>query len=244
VAKPVRKQSNTRFVGALVVIALVGVAVLGYAVSRPRAGIKPVDPSLIAGTAQPYTFGNPDAPVRLIEFADFECPGCAQWATMTEPDVMERLVNTGVVHFQIFDFPLDMHANAWPAHNAVACAADQGKFDAMHMAVYNTQSDWSAQYGNTNPASGLRKAAQASGVDLAAWDACFDSQKHYPRIKANQQEGLKIGVRGTPALVIGKTLYEGMPYDAIKRIVDSLVAINAAESKSTKSGNPPRKSGQ
>jgi protein-disulfide isomerase len=242
VAKPVRKQSNVRFVGVLVVIAIVGVGVLGYSLSRPRAGIKPVDPNLIASTAQPYVLGNPDAPVKVIEFADFECPGCAQWAQVTEPDVMERLVKTGQVTFQIFDFPLDMHANAWPAHNAVACAAEQGKFDAMHMAVYNTQTEWSATYGNRSPAKGLRKAAESSGVDLNAWDACFDSQKHYPRIKANQQEGLKLGVSGTPAFVIGNALYPGLNYDEIKRLVDSLTAVAAASSKSAKAGKAPGKS--
>lgn len=240
-AKNVRKKSNARFVGTLVIIAVAGIGVLGYSLSRPRPGIKPVDPNLIASTAQPYVLGNPDAPVKVIEFADFECPACAQWAQLTEPDVRERLINTGLISFHIFDFPLDMHPHAWPAHNAVACAADQGKFDVMHTEVFNTQEKWSRQFGATNPAPALRKAAEASGVDLAVWDACFDSQKHYPRIKANQQEGLKLGVGGTPAFVIGGSLYpQSVSYDQMKRAVDSLIAAMPAASKS---GKAPAKSG-
>jgi protein-disulfide isomerase len=239
--KNAKKQSNARFVATLVVIGIAGIGVLGYALSRPSPATKPVDPNLIASTAQPYIIGNPDAPVKIIEFADFECPGCARWSQMTEPDVRERLVNTGMVSLQIFDFPLDMHAHAWPAHNAVACAADQGKFDAMHTAVFNTQEDWSRQFGPTNPVPGLRKAAEVSGVNLGAWDTCFEGQKHYPRIKANQEEGLKLGVGGTPAFVIGGTLYsEVLTYDQIKKVVDSLLAMNAAASKG---GKAPTKSG-
>jgi protein-disulfide isomerase len=244
VAKTVKKQkSNARFVGTLVLIAIAGIGVLGYSLSRPRAGVKPVDPNLIASTAQPYILGNPDAPVKIIEFADFECPACARWAQLIEPDVRERLVNTGLASYQIFDFPLDMHPNAWPAHNAVACAAEQGKFDAMHTAVFNTHEEWTGQYGKTNPAPGLRKAAQSSGVDLGLWDACFDSQKHYPRIKANQQEGLKLGVGGTPAFIIGGNMYPSpLTYDEVKKAVDDATAAAAAASKGAKA--PPKAPGK
>jgi protein-disulfide isomerase len=238
VAKPVRKQSNARFVGVLILIAVVGIGILGYTMSRPRAGVKPVDPNMIASTAQPYIVGNPNAPVKVIEFVDFECPVCAQWAQVTEPDVRERLINTGQVQLHIFDFPLDMHPHSWPAHGAVACAADQGKFDQMKSAVFNTQDKWSRQYGSTNPVPALKEAAQSTGVDMAAWQACFDSQKHYPRIKANLQEGLKLGVGGTPAFVIGGNLHPSrLSFDEIKRAVDEAAA---AASKGAKA---PQKSG-
>jgi protein-disulfide isomerase len=243
VAKKVRKNNNARFVGTLVVIAIVGIAVLGYTLSRPRAGVKPVDASLIAATAQPYILGNPSAPVTVIEFVDFECPVCAQWSQVTEPDVKTRLINTGLIQFHIFDFPLDMHPNSWPAHGAVACAADQGKFEEMKSAVFSSQDKWARQYGNMNPAPALRDAAKSVGVDLSAWDACFDSQKHYARIKGNLEQGLKLGVGGTPAFVIGGQLHSSqLPYDMIKQLVDSVSAATAASSKSTKV--PPKAPGK
>ena len=221
----VQKKSNARFVGTLVVIAVAGIGILGYSLSRPRAGIKPVDPNLPAGTAEGYLMGNPDAPVELVEFGDFECPACGQWNQVTEPDVRDRLVKTGLVKFRFFDFPLDMHKNAWPAHGAVACAADQGKFEAMHDMVFAKQEEWSMYYGHANPSAGLKKAAQAVGVEMAAWQACFDSQKHYPRIKANALEGVRVGVGSTPSFRIGGQLYSQWgTYDEIKKVVDSLIA--------------------
>lgn len=238
-AKPVRKQSNARFVGALVVIALVGVGILGYALSRPRAGIKPVDPNLPPGTAEGYLIGSANAPLEVIEFVDFECPICAQWAQVTGPDVKSRLIATGQISLRIFDFPLDMHPNAWPASNAVACAADQGKFEAMADQVMALQDKWAYASGHRDPRSGLEEAARGAGVDLGAWTTCFESQKHYPRIKANQNEGLRRGVGGTPTFVIGsKQLTERIPYDEFKRLVDEAIAEKAA-----KAGKAPSKGG-
>ena len=98
-----RAKSKRPFVGILALVAIVGVGALGFAASRPRAGIKPVDPNLPPGTAEGYLVGNPDAPVQVLEFGDFECPACGQWANLTEPDVRERLIKTGQVSFRFFD---------------------------------------------------------------------------------------------------------------------------------------------
>lgn len=242
-AKPVRKQSNSRFISVLVIVAVAGISILGYTLSRPRAGIKPVDPNLVAGTAEGYLVGNPDAPVKVMEFADFECPVCAQWAQVTEPDVKERLVKAGLISIRYFDFPLDIHPNSWPASNAVACAAEQGKFEAMKDQVYALQDEWSFATGHSNPTSGLTKAATNAGVDMAAWKPCFESQKHYSRIKANLQEGVRFGVSQTPTFVIGNTVYPGrIPYDQFKQFVDSAAAAAAAASKA--GSKAPAKSGQ
>lgn len=234
-----RAKSKRPFVGILVVVAIVGIGALGYAMSRPRPGARPVDPNLVPGTAEGYLVGNADAPVQVMEFADFECPGCGQWATVTEPDVRERLINTGQISFRFFDFPLDMHPNAWPAHSAAACAADQGKFLEMHDAVFATQDKWNS-YTTKNPAKPLRALAAGLGIDMNAWDACFDSQKHYPRIKANAMEGVRRGVNSTPTFVIGSKMYgEYLTFDQFKLIVDSALVEAAAAAKAA--GKVPAK---
>ncbi len=234
--KPVKKKpSNSRFVGTIVLVAVVGVAVLGYAVSRPRAGVKPVDPSLAAGTAEGYLVGNADAPVQVIEFGDFECPACGQWATLTEPDVRERLINTGLVSFRFYDFPLDMHKNTWPASNAVACAADQGKFLDMHDRVFATQDRWNGEATN-NPKKVFLQLAAESGIDTAKWEDCFDTQQHYPRIKANLQEGVRRGIGQTPTFIIGTKMIPGnIPFDEFRKYVDAAAAEAAQAAKATPS---------
>jgi len=243
VAKPVRKQSNSRFVGILVAVGVAGVSFLGYTLSRPREGIRPVDPNLVAGTAEGYLVGNPDAPVKVLEFADYECPVCAQWAQVTEPDVKERLVKAGVMSIRYFDFPLDNHPNSWAASNSVACGADQGKFEAMKDQVYALQGEWSFATGHRDPTDGLMAAAKNAGLDMALFETCYDTQKHYPRIKANLLEGVRFGVSQTPTFVIGGTVVPGrIPYDQFKQLVDSAAAAVAATSKS--GAKAPGKSGE
>ena len=226
-----KKPANSRFVGAIVVVAILGIGALGFAVSRPRAGIKPVDPNLPAGTAEGYLVGRPDAPVQVMEFGDFECPACGSWANITEPDVRERLINSGMVSFRFFDMPLDMHKNTWPASNAVACAADQGKFLEMHDRVFAAQDKWNGE-AISNPKKPLMQLASELGIDMAKWEGCFDAQTHYARIKANMLEGVRRGVGQTPTFIIGSTMYPGnIPFDEFKKYVDKIIADSAKAAK-------------
>jgi protein-disulfide isomerase len=94
---------------ALGVLALLGIAGLSWMASRPKTQVSRVDPSLPPLKAEGYVLGSPTAPVEVIEFADFECPACGQYATVTEPDVRSRLVNTGQVRVRYRVFPLPMH---------------------------------------------------------------------------------------------------------------------------------------
>ena len=235
--KPVsKKPSNSRFVGAVVLVAIVGIGILGYAVSRPRAGMKPVDPNLPPGTAEGYLVGRADAPVQVAEFGDFECPACGSWANITEPDVRERLINTGIVAFRFFDMPLDMHKNTWPASNAVACAADQGKFVEMHDHVFAAQDKWNGE-ATSNPKKPLMALASEIGLDMGKWESCFDSQTHYARIKANMLEGVRRGVSQTPTFIIGSTMYPGnIPFDEFKKYVDQAIADAAKANASVAPG--------
>ena len=77
---------------ALGALALLGVMGLSWMASRPKSQITRLDPSLPAMKAEGYLLGSPSAPVEVIEFADFECPACGQFAAITEPDVRSRLV--------------------------------------------------------------------------------------------------------------------------------------------------------
>ncbi len=227
-AKTVRKKSNGKFVGVLVLVGIVGVAALGYVVAQPRAGIRPVDPNLPPGTAEGYLVGNPDAPVKVVEFGDFECPACGQWAAVTEPDVRSRLIATGKISFRYFDYPLDVHRNTWPASNAVACAADQGKFVEMHDGVFAAQDQWNGET-TRDPSKVLRKVAESVGLDMDAWQKCYDTQANYPRIKASQEEGARRGINQTPTFIIGSTIYPGaMPYDQFAKAVEAEAAKAAA----------------
>jgi len=223
------KKKSGLFLPAVVAILAIGAGVIYWQVQANKP--KPI--TLAASTPLPkaegYLRGNPDAPVTIIEFADFECPGCAQFAALQEPDVMSRLVDAGLANFRFYDFPLtQIHANTLSAHLAASCANEQGKFWAMHDAIFAAQPEWSTQ-ATSNPRKVLDRLAQEVGLDMTRYGACFDSQRTLPQIQANAAEGTQRGVSSTPTLLVGNRMYPGgLAYDDIKKLVDSLRAAPAA----------------
>jgi protein-disulfide isomerase len=231
----VRKNASTRPTGfyyALALIAVVGASILGYSLYRKPAGVVgtdvKVDPAP-AGPSQGYTIGKADAPVKIIEFADFECPGCGNFATVTEPDVRKRIIEPGLANLTFYDFPLPQHKNSRAAHNSAACASDQGKFWEMHDRLFNSQDQWNTE-ATDNPKPFFEKYASDIGLDVKTWEQCFDSRKHDGRISANQAEGERRQVGQTPTFIIADKSYPGsIPYDALKAIVDSATPKPAAQ---------------
>ncbi|HKG93240.1 MAG TPA: thioredoxin domain-containing protein [Gemmatimonadaceae bacterium] len=234
-----RRKSNRQFYAALAVLALAGGGVLAYVATRPKETVRTVDPNLPPAKAEGYLMGNPSAPVQIIEFADFECPACGQFATITEPDVRTRLVETGMASYRFYDFPLNIHRNTWAAHNAAACANEQGKFWPMHDRIFIGQGDWNTQ-ATRNPKGVMEGYAKELGLDVGRWEDCYDAQKFRPQIEANQREGERRQVGQTPTFIIGNKQYAGgLPYDELKRMVTEAAAAAGATTAGAAATAPP-----
>ena len=170
--------------------------------------------------------GSASAPVEVIEFADFECPACGQFATLTEPDVRTRLVNTGQVRFRFMDFPLSMHKNTWDASLAAACANDQGKFWQMHDALFANQDRWNGET-TSRPRGPIGELAKGLGLDMTKYNGCMDAETHRAKVQSHLAQGEKRGVQSTPTFVFnGLVVPSAIPYDAFKKYVDG--ALKAA----------------
>jgi protein-disulfide isomerase len=227
-----RKTSGSKspFPAILAVVGVIGVAALGYVMSRPAAVVQ-LDPATLPKVpAAGILKGNPNAPVQVIEFADFECPACGNFATITEPDVMSRLVATGEVAFRFYDLPLEMHRNAVPAHNAAHCANEQGKFWEMHDLLFAGQFDWNTQ-ATRSPKKIFRGYAERIGLDVAKWDECFDSGRMLPQIMANRNEAARYRANSTPTFIIGSQMVaNSLSYDEFRRYVEQAKASAAPAS--------------
>lgn len=218
----------SRFYLLLGGLAVVGVGVLVYlatgrgAVSIPaNVTVLPADTAGFRG----YLIGSPDAPVEIAEYADFQCPGCAAFATIQWPDVKSRLIDTGRLRWRYRDFPLDqIHPYARLASHAAACGDEQGRFLEVADRIYAGQSSWFS--GGAEGA--FRGYAQAAGLDLGRYDECMQSARYAGRIQASLDEGVRLGVGSTPTFLVNGRLYtDGLNYDQIRRLVDSLAPLPA-----------------
>lgn len=227
------------FYWVLGIIAVVGVAALSYVSSKPKPGPREaldVADTTNAGPAQGYLMGRPDAPVKIFEYADFECPACAGFATITEPDVRKRIIDTGLASITYYDFPLTMHPNTVPASHAAACADEQGKFWSMHDRIFQSQDEWNGQ-ATDSPKAFFKRYANEVGLDIGRWESCYDAKKYKQRISANLADGLRRGVNSTPTFIINNKVYpRSMSYDEMKAVVDA--AAKSAPSAPAASGTP------
>lgn len=217
-------SSNKSFGALLAIVGVVGVAAIGLVTSRPAKTIV-LDPATLPRVAASGILkGDPNAPVQVIEFADFECPGCGHFAAITGPDVMKRLVETGEVAFRFYDLPLDMHANAVPAHNAAHCANEQGKFWEVADLIFAGQFEWNTQ-ATRNPKKVFEGYVTRAGLDKAQWSECYDSERMLPQILANREEAVRLRVTSTPTFIIGGTMVSGaIPYDEFRQYVTAAKA--------------------
>lgn len=207
-------------------LAVAGLGWLGYQLTKPSSASIPanvtVQPADTAGF-RGYVLGSDTAPVEITEYADYQCPFCANFSLVEFPDIKSRLIDAGRVRWRYRDYPLDaIHPSARVSAHAAACADEQGKYWPVHHLIYQGQSDW-ARGGAGRILRGYAEAAQ---LDLAKYDDCMKSARYAGRIQASLQEGTALGVNGTPTFLIEGRLFQAREarYDRIRAIVDSLIA--------------------
>jgi protein-disulfide isomerase len=169
-----------------------------------------------------YVLGSTTAPVEVVEFADFQCPHCGEFANVQFPTIREQLINTGQLRWRFRDFPLNF---PWSRVSALAgqCAGEQGKFWEMEDALFQQQAAWGRS--SSNPSAAFRDLARGIGVDLDKYNACMDSQRYAGRIEASHRDGAARGVTGTPTFFVNGRELDNNHFgnsDAFKNLVDSL----------------------
>jgi protein-disulfide isomerase len=230
-----RRNPLTPFYIVLAVVALGGVIFLltqlrggGEAANAPvPVDIDPAELSRVQG----ISLGRDDAPVVMYEFADYQCPHCAEWVTFIEPLVRERLVNTGVVRYVYYDFPIGNFPHSFVAARAARCANEQGKFWEYHDLVYARQQTWSPM---PDAVDFLVDLGEQAGVpDSDAFESCVRSDKYAREVTLNRQLGDQLGVGGTPTLFVN-----GKRIPQIPSNFSELEAIVRQEAAGAAGGTP------
>jgi protein-disulfide isomerase len=140
----------------------------------------------------------------------------------TYPRIVEEYVDTGIVRYVFKDFPLNsIHPQAAEAAQAARCAGDQDAFVAMHDLLFQRQMQWSGQ----SPTDIFVGFAENLDLDPVAFEDCLTSGKYEDAVEADLNQGLQLGVTGTPAFFInGYAVSGAQPYELFQQAFDSLLA--------------------
>ena len=158
--------------------------------------------------------GPADAPVTIVQFAEFQCPYCGK-ANETMDEVMKAY--DGKVRVVFRDFPLGFHPNAIPAAIAANGAEKQGKYWEMHrIFMKNQQALTEADF---------EKAAQELGLNNTDWEACRKDPAVEAEIRKDMADGSSLGVEGTPAFFVNGVFLNGaQPFERFQRLIDRELA--------------------
>jgi protein-disulfide isomerase len=205
-----------------------------------RTSLPTLTPATIAPVDDERVWGDPDAPVTLIEFSDYQCPFCARHFLQTWPLIKEHFVDTGRVKYVFKDFPLtSLHPQALQAHTAAHCAGEQTAnavishpYWAMHDVLYERQETWS---GQAEPGEVFKQFARDLGLDVEAFASCLESERWREAIAADLNEGARPGVTGTPSFFV-----DGYPIFGAREFDLFAYAIELAEQGTLGGAYQPR----
>lgn len=205
-AKIQREQKRQR----MIILGLIGLGavLLVMAIALPQ--LRPVDDIItVTPAALPQadglSVGDPNAPVTIDVFEDFQCPACQFFTESIETLVIENLVATGKARYVFHNYSfLDGNGagssgESDQAANASMCANEQGKFWEMHSIMY---ANLNGENQGTFSDRRLQAMAESIGLDMDAFNACFNANKYEDEIQADFDLGEEMGVTGTPTVFV------------------------------------------
>jgi protein-disulfide isomerase len=219
-----RMQKITMYTGAAVltvVLVLVGLYLFQSRAPVGEEGSSHVDFQL----DQQPSLGEPDAPVKVIEFGDYKCPACKAFHDRVFYQLKEDYIDTGKVEFFFLDFPLPLGQDSYTAAVAGECVYRQSEaaFWAYFSAVYQNQGDERETWATPSNLMGLVRDYVEPLVDIDEADLqqCISEDRYRAAVDEDKRIGLKAGVRGTPSIFVnGKKVERWSPYSSFKAVID------------------------
>lgn len=215
-----------------ITIVVAGVLIAGAVFLVGKGGTTPpVDGSKVTARAydasKDHILGNPDAPVKVIEYADLECPYCKTFNT-TMHQVMDYYGASGKVAWVYRPFPLSsIHSKAPKEAEAAECAADQGGDTSFFKYIDRV-------YEVTPGNNGLDLAqlpiiANDIGINVDTFNQCLSSNKYQKRVQDSYAEAIAAGGQGTPFTLImvgtdSVVLNDAQQYDSMRAVIDTVLS--------------------
>lgn len=175
--------------------------------------------------------GDPDAPITIIEFSDFQCPFCERFNSQTLPLLHEEYIDKGLVKLVFRDFPIQsIHPNAVITALAAECADDQNAFKEMHDILFEKQREWS-NAASQDMLGVLVGYASEIGISEDEFETCVAMGRHVEDIRKDLEDGRAYGISGTPGFYIGNdeigyvSVQGAQPFEIFKRVIDAQLGV-------------------
>jgi len=174
----------------------------------------------VPGADPPHTLGSPNAPARLEEFGDFQCPPCGAF----HPILQQMHAEFGdKLQITFREFPLyPNHQHSVVAASAAEAAGLQGKFWEMHDLIYEHQNDWKDKFDVRPIFEGYAKQI---GLDIDRWKQDSVSEQVARRITSDGNRGHSMGVSGTPTVFLNgrEVPFESLPAEKLRPIIQAVI---------------------
>jgi protein-disulfide isomerase len=154
--------------------------------------------------------GSSTAKVMLVEVSDYHCPFCRRHTLQTQPQIDATYINSGKVRYVFIDYPIEqLHPEAFKAHEAANCAAEQAKYWEMHAKLFASP---------TRDVGELVAQAQSLGMDAGKFRGCVESGKYAAPVRESVARMQQLGIDSTPTFLVGLTPPPGQPMKILKVI--------------------------
>jgi protein-disulfide isomerase len=194
-----------------------------------QAPVIPITPRVINATVNGLHIGDPKAPIKVDVWEDFQCPACASYSNETEPQIITNYVETGLVYYTFHMYPfIDgmgiTGGESDQAANAAMCASEQDKFWDYHDLLF---ANWNGENQGAFADPRLVVLAENLGLDMAAFNKCFEANTYVAEINQDLQAGQAAGVQGTPSVFVDGTIVTPgyIPsYDQLAQAIEAALA--------------------
>lgn len=170
------------------------------------------------------TKGDREAPIKIYEVSDFQCPHCGTFSRSILPELDREYIQTGKAQLIFVNLPLiDLHENAAAAHEFAMCAARQDRFWPIHDLLFRNQESWTE---SVEPVYEFMTLADSAGLDREALMECIGTGVVRWIIQAEAEAVARQGIRSTPSFIIDQGVIAGpQPMDVWRRVLDSLFVV-------------------
>lgn len=236
-----RRKEMMKWLGTgLLLVVFAVVAVIAIQQSRNSGGSGSNTDVATVVAAQPIPegvqqngniLGDPNAPVLVVEYGDYQCPFCKKFAIEDYPKLIQDYIQTGKVRLEFRQYPIigrnsdgsiDQQGESFHAAEAAVCAQDQGYFWQMHDLLYENSV---GEFKGSFTIDRLKKiAALIPGMDQATFGTCLEGSSHTQTILASVSEGTSSGINSTPSFIVGDQKISGADYNGLKKLIDDQLA--------------------